>query len=100
LKYTRTCFYFFTQHKKSTILTLNLKKPTKQMKQTYTVSVGNVGNMDYTNKKLAEDCYKTYVTLSVNYQGRAAGESVTLFKNDEILKEYSGTMGDDESCPM
>ena len=70
------------------------------MKNTYTVSIGNVGNIDYSSKKLAEDCYKTYVTLSVNNEGRAAGEAVTLFKNDEILKEYYGTMGDSESCPM
>ncbi len=61
-------------------------------KNNYTVNVGNIGNMEYTSKKLAEDCYKTYVTLSMNNETRAAGESVYLFKNGEIVKEYIGTI--------
>lgn len=61
-------------------------------KKTYTVNVGNIGNMEYTSKKLAEDCYTTYVTLSRTNQTRAAGESVYLFVNNEIVKEYIGTI--------
>jgi hypothetical protein len=60
------------------------------MKTTYEVCVGNVGNMTYTSKKLAEDCYTTYVKLSKQNISRAAGETVTLFKNGEIIKEHIG----------
>lgn len=62
------------------------------MKTNYEVSVGNVGNMIYASKKLALECYQTYVTLSMNNETRAAGESVILFKNGEIIKEYIGTI--------
>ena len=57
----------------------------------YVVNVGNIGNMEYKSKKLAIDCYKTYVTLSMNNEGRVAGESVVLFCNDEIIMEYEGS---------
>ena len=63
----------------------------KQAKKIYVVNVGNIGNMEYTNKKLAIDCYKTYVTLSMNNETRAAGESVVLFCNDDIVMEYQGS---------
>lgn len=62
------------------------------MKNKYTVCVGNIGNMDYTSKKLALECYTTYVTMSKTNQTRAAGESVTLFKNGVIIQEYIGTV--------
>ena len=65
-------------------------------KNIYCVNVGNVGNMEYTSKKLAEDCYTTYVTLSRTNQTRAAGESVYLFKNNEIVKEYIGTIDQEQ----
>lgn len=58
-------------------------------KKTYTVNVGNVGNMEYTSKKLAIECYKTYVTLSKNNEGRAAKEPVILFEGEDILMEYT-----------
>lgn len=62
----------------------------------YTVVVGNVGTMDYTSRKLAIECYNTYVTLSTNNEGRAAGESVTLFDdNDNIIMDYIGTLQED-----
>lgn len=61
-------------------------------KKTYVVNVGNVGNMEYTNKRLALDCYTTYVTLSRTNQTRAAGESVVLFENDNIIMEHVGTV--------
>jgi hypothetical protein len=58
------------------------------MKNKYEVVVGNVGAMEYTSKKLAIGCYKTYVTLSKNGETRAAHEPVTLLKNGEILMEH------------
>jgi len=60
------------------------------MKTNYEVCVGNVGTMTYTSKKLAEDCYTTYVNLSKQNITSAAGETVTLFKNGEIIKEHIG----------
>ena len=65
-------------------------------KNTYTVNVGNVGNIEYTSKKLALDCYNTYVTQSKDMYGRASGEDVYLFQNDEIIKEYYGTLHENE----
>jgi hypothetical protein len=60
----------------------------KSTKNTYTVSVGNVGCMEYTNKALALDCYTTYVSLSKKGITRAANEPVVLFMNNEIIKEF------------
>ncbi len=68
-----------------------------KQKKIYTVNVGNVGNMEYTSKKLAIDCYKTYVTLSMNNETRAAGEDVTLLENDNVIMEYFGTLSEAES---
>lgn len=59
-------------------------------KKIYIVNVGNVGNMEYTSKKLALECYNTYVNLSLSESTRAAGESVTLFENDNIIMEHIG----------
>ena len=58
------------------------------MKNTYEVIVGNVGAMEYTDFKLAKECYVTYVYLSKNGETRAAGEPVTLLKNGEIMAEH------------
>ena len=60
------------------------------MKSNYQVVVGNVGTIDYTSKKLANDCYTTYVTMSKQNITSAAGESVTLFKDGEIIQEHIG----------
>jgi hypothetical protein len=67
------------------------------MKTKYVVSVDNIGNMEYTSKKLALECFDTYVTLSKNNETRAAGESVYLFINDELVKEYVGTIAQSEN---
>ena len=64
-------------------------------KNNYIVSVGNIGNMDYTNKRLAIDCFKTYVSLSKKGITRAAGESVVMMCNDVIIDEYIGTLNED-----
>jgi hypothetical protein len=63
-------------------------------KNTYTVVVGNIGTMDYTSKKLALECFNTYVSLSKSGEGRAAYEPVTLFINGEIDKEYLPELSD------
>ncbi len=61
-------------------------------KKTYYVVVGNVGTMDYTSKKLAIDCFKTYRTMSMQNITSAAGENVTLFESENIIDEYIGTL--------
>jgi len=62
----------------------------------YEVVVGNIGTV-YSGASLAaaKKDYKTYVAQSVDGRGRAAGESVTLFKNGEIDMEHLGSQGDD-----
>jgi hypothetical protein len=67
-------------------------------KNSYSVNVGNIGNMDYTSKKLALECFNTYVTLSKSGEGRAAGESVYLFCDGEIIAEHIGTV--DQEQPL
>lgn len=59
------------------------------MKHKYEVVVGNVGTMDYTNKKLAKECFATYVTLSKDGATQAAYEPITLLKDGEIIEEYT-----------
>lgn len=58
------------------------------MKHKYEVIVGNIGTMDYTNKKLAKECYDTYVTLSKEGATRVSNEPVTLLRNGDVLEEY------------
>jgi hypothetical protein len=64
-------------------------KTKSNMKNKYQVIVGNIGTMDYTNKKLAYECYKSYVSISMKGETRAANEPVTLLKNGEIIEEYT-----------
>jgi hypothetical protein len=61
-------------------------------KNQYNLIVGNVGEIPYKNKKNAMQNYNDYVLLSKKGKTRAAGESVTLFCNDEIIKEYIGSI--------
>lgn len=63
-------------------------------KNNYEIVVGNVGTMNYTSKKLAEECYTTYVSHSKTHTTRASGENVTMLLNGEIVKEH---IGDNES---
>jgi hypothetical protein len=59
------------------------------MKHKYEVIVGNIGTMEYTSKKLATDCFKTYRTMSMQGITRAANEPVTLMKDGEIINEHT-----------
>jgi hypothetical protein len=53
------------------------------------VLCGNVGNV-YTGREehIARQTFHEYVSISQNGSGRAAGENVTLFKDDAIEVEY------------
>ncbi len=59
----------------------------------YSVVVGNVGTV-YAGDKFreAQRSYTSYVAISKEPCGRAAGEDVTMFRDGEIVKEYIGTL--------
>lgn len=58
------------------------------MKHTYTVTVGNVGNIDCPTLKDAQRTYAEYVRQSKYGSGRASGEAVALCADGEPLREY------------
>lgn len=63
----------------------------------YTLSVGNIGNMAYSNKKQALKDFAFYRECSINLRGRAGSESVYLTDcNGEIIAEYIGTIDNNE----
>ncbi len=67
------------------------------MKNNYEVVVGNIGSVHQGhNRRKAETIFKTYVEQSKDGYGRAGGEQVTLFQNDDIAKEYNPPAAEDE----
>ena len=63
----------------------------------YQIVVGNIGTIyNGANLKVAKTLYKEYVEQSKLNLGKVAGEPVTLFHNDEIFKEYDGTLSEGE----
>ena len=67
------------------------RKPGRKAASRYEVIVGNVGSV-YSGKS-ASDASMTwiaYVDQSNSGRGRAAGESVTLLRDGEIVKEHDG----------
>jgi len=81
------------------------------MKPTYSVVVGNIGTVITTkNAQEAVDKFLTYCDLAALRSGRAAGEDVTLFRDEQISREHWGWRGDkrciscdhlleDDECP-
>jgi len=60
-------------------------------KTIYTVIVGNVGEVFVGHVHSdAKACFDEYVRQSDAAYGRAAGESVTLMRDDEPIEEYFG----------
>lgn len=62
----------------------------------FSVIVSNVGEVY--NGTSEEDANRTYtesVDLSKNNYGRFSGESVTLFQDGEIVKEFVGSLETD-----
>ena len=64
----------------------------------YEVVVGNIGSV-YVGVSQSEAMrhYTEYVRQSKTNGGRAGGEDVTLFKNDQPIKEYYGSNGAEDS---
>ncbi len=66
-------------------------------KAKYTLSVGNIGNMAYSNKREALKDFAFYKECSINLRGRAGSESVYLYnQHGECLAEYIGTIDNNE----
>jgi len=66
-------------------------------KAKYTLNVGNIGNMAYSNKREALKDFAFYKECSINLRGRAGSESVYLMDCDgEIIAEYIGTIDNNE----
>jgi hypothetical protein len=63
------------------------------MSNNWELVVGNIGSVyQGSNGFEANSRYQTYVGQSKAGYGRAAGESVTLFRNRDLWKEYIGSI--------
>ena len=61
-------------------------------RKTYSVMVGNVGQVYLGfNRSIAEQTFEEYASDSCNGYGRAAGEGVILFCDDEPIREQVAT---------
>ncbi len=69
------------------------KKESRKMKNKYFVNVGNVGSLEYINRREAIKAFKDYVKLSKDSYGRAGGENVCLFVNGEPESDYDFNHG-------
>jgi hypothetical protein len=70
---------------------------TTQKQNPFEVVVGNIGTVYSGSNLMVATCkWAAYVKQSRADIGRAAGESVTLFHNGEIRREYIGTA---DICP-
>jgi len=59
----------------------------------YQVNVGNIGDVYSGHSKTeAEKCFEEYKVLSCLSLGRASGESVVMFADNEIEKEFDGIL--------
>ncbi len=55
----------------------------------YSVTVGNIGTVfDGANERAALRAFREYVSQSKAGYGRASNENVTLFANEEPIREY------------
>lgn len=62
------------------------------MKKQYSVIVGNVGTvLDTTDRNEAIKTYGEYKRISIAGAGRAGGEDVALFCDDDPLYEHHGS---------
>ncbi len=70
------------------------RTPRKRIYHQYEVVVGNVGSVhEGSDREEAEDVFYEYVELSKARRGRASGEDVALFEDDDVLIEHVGRGG-------
>ncbi len=67
-------------------------------KLVWEVTVGNIGTVYTGNGRDAKRAFAAYRDSSKCAVGRAAGESVTLWKDGEPVKEYTGQLDIDAGC--
>jgi hypothetical protein len=61
----------------------------------YEIIVGNIGTVyTGTNGFEANKTFNQYRSASMSPHGRASGESVTLLKDGEVVREYVGSRED------
>lgn len=61
----------------------------------YEVIVGNIGTVyDGASMSAASETYRDYVMMSKSERGRAGGESVTMLKDGDIVREHAGSSED------
>lgn len=71
---------------------MKLPEPPK-VKNDWQVVVGNIGTVyEGTNGFEALKTFRSYVKDSRTGYGKASGETVTMFKNGEIHRDYIGTI--------
>ena len=59
----------------------------------YEIIVGNIGRVHRGHsRREADRAYAIYVDQSKSNYGRAAGESVTMMEDGEVLKEHTGKL--------
>ena len=61
-------------------------------KPLWEVTCGNIGTVYSGNGTEAKRHFAEYRSQSKNNYGRAAGETVTLWKDGEPVKEFDGTL--------
>ena len=59
----------------------------------YEVIVSNLGKvLEGSNAFKANSVYNQYVGMSKRNYGRVAGESVDMYRNGEIVKQFTGSL--------
>lgn len=70
-------------------------------KNEWALVIGNIGTIEFhTNGFEAVRAYNDYVTMSKAAVGRASGETVTLFKNGDVHREYIGRYDIEDGGPF
>lgn len=63
----------------------------------YELIVGNIGKVyDGDDRVEADRLFALYVDQSKSGVGRAGGEDVVLFEDDEIIREYTGHLKEND----
>jgi hypothetical protein len=61
-------------------------------KRLYTVLVGNIGNVDCETRKSANQTFEEYRDQSRNNYGRAAGETVQMLVDGELVRDFDPSL--------
>jgi len=70
----------------------------KRKKIEWVVNVGNIGNIACESAVEAVQTYREYVSQSMSEVGRAGGEDVYIFMDDEPIVEFYGSISTREAA--